>query len=267
MARSDGAELKDTMGRLVGAASESAEGVGPRPGDGLASHDSMDSGCGVPVGVELVLSTRCCLGPERGVMLECWRRVDTGVPMSPLGVSAALPVMESDLVGRRASGVTVWGRGFWGCCCCCGVVVAAAAVADDDDAIVDGGLAPATLGVRGGRVLAGRDKAGIDGCLAAGAVAGGFVVDDEEEAVSRMALWVVDRTGLRDATARLAGGGIFPSFSWRGWGRRREGGRDGGFVDCGCGVGGGEGLAGVVVVVVVLIPPLVRLIEAEVRAA
>lgn len=121
---SDGEGLNDTVGRLSTSLSIPAI-PSPDPYVGGVSAPRIESfweicvPLGVPVGVELGLSTRTLRGPDLGVML--WlRNVETGVGTSsfPTGV-----VLTSDRAGLR----------------------------DDDDPTLDG-LEPATLGVNGVRL-------------------------------------------------------------------------------------------------------------------
>ncbi len=97
------------------------------------SQPSDLSGFGVPLGVELALSTRVCLDPERGVTLLL-RKAGTGDTSSSLwwvlllGAASPLLGVESGLAVRLGSGVarvTVW--------------------------CVGGRVREATLGVRGAR--------------------------------------------------------------------------------------------------------------------
>lgn len=108
---SDVVGLKDTAGLIV--ASLSIPAI-PKPDPkGTTSWNRLDSfveggagvPLGVPVGVELALSTRCFLEPDLGVILLL-RKVETGVVISSLGV-----VLHSGRGVLRDNGVVTAGEG------------------------------------------------------------------------------------------------------------------------------------------------------------
>lgn len=72
----------------------------------LVSHPSLlFSYVGVPVGVPEMLSTRCCLLPERGVTLDV-RKLDTGVDTSSRSCLEAPASIGGGPWGFLAMGVT-----------------------------------------------------------------------------------------------------------------------------------------------------------------
>lgn len=145
------------------------------------------SGIGVPFGVVLVLSTRLCLLPERGVIFAVRNEATGGVDTSSLCWPGVVAIVAVWFCVRRPRGVTT------------------------------GGPLAATLGVKGGRVAAlaaaalscgwrGRSPGGILGSRAA-------LVVVERVAVSDSTLWLLlgrGRSGGRSegAVTRFRGGGF-----------------------------------------------------------